>query len=268
MKGKLIIPVLLLSFVLGGCAAKQKMVQELVVNPTQRVRICGGKCLEEVVMAPANQEMLKDYHTKMNFDDPYDVIPRLREREYVVPHNVLQIYAHIVDNVLFDVSDIKGGNLSRNFLAYGDRKDHFEKKLKEAGYQKEEINEYINLFSEAGIRVYSDEAIKDKEYYPTAISHERMHEEIGRLNKAEKNIIQKAADDLVYRRHGISWWLSEKFVKGGSGFFMMAAHKNWEEFYTHMADGRWEDFVEETLKEEYPQAYEVYLGVKERSRFK
>jgi len=43
---------------------------------------------------------------------------------------------------------------------------------------------------------------------------------------------------------------------------------NWEEFYTHLAQGEFEGEVEETLKTEYPKAYRIFDQIREKTKLK
>lgn len=64
--------------------------------------------------------------------------------------------------------------------------------------------------------------------------------------------------------------VKEKEYKGkiSFGFYATAAHLNWEEFYTYLAQGEFDDSVEQLLKTDYFQVYKIFNEIKESCKLK
>ena len=216
----------------------------------------------------------------------------IAEGEYVVPQDVMISYGEVVDPGMIGVP--AGGYFKKDFLAIDDRRDDFQKKLERLGYSQEQAELYANSF-ESGNIVFN-EAELSKEQFQSILKHERMHREIYNLPVDKKQVLDEARDAIIkdYRDKEQRWsakqdsafllikegkLTQEEYLelskaeiikenpilldKDGGTSGLMPVLRNSEEFYTYLAMEKFQPKVIDFLIKNYPEAYTIYLNLKE-----
>jgi hypothetical protein len=123
----------------------------------------------------------------------------LNNQEKVIPQKVLEIYASTIDTVVRNEDrQVLGGFIDYNFLDTDQEKKEFLEGLKKAGFTEEEIQKYYAFFTadeKPGI-IFGEQALKENDF-KDLLAHERMHQAISRLSKADQDSLKQAADSLA-----------------------------------------------------------------------
>ncbi len=181
---------------------------------------------------------------------------KLAGYEFVVPSIVMECYQHCVDS---SAAVPLATYINENFLKGKEKK--FRKKL-EQFCTDEEIEHYIKLFSTKGLIIYKKSLLKRQDF-EKIIKHERMHREVDRLSQKDKQKIIKAWMGLKDRKKKDGTDLLEDKPEYRP-FAKFAVWINWEEFFPHLISGSFYDDVLDTLKQDYPEAYQLYEKLKNK----
>jgi len=170
---------------------------------------------------------------------------KLQKGEYLVPNKVFDIYETAACNNKNNKSQhVAGKYISKTIPSRAKKK--FCSKMAKEGYSQEDTASFYDMFATTGGIV-----IRNSDYTPTVLMHERMHREIEKLSQKEKKEIQKA-----YNHFDTLYYDLDSLVK---------ADLNWKEFFPYLADGTIKDNIEKKLKKKYPKAYEIFSRVKENA---
>ena len=221
-----------------------------------------------------------------NLEDPNNFKEHLKDGEYIVDNEIYKEYSKIIDNR--DLPEWAHNPIASyhkyNFLDTPKEKQEFRSKLEVKGLEREEIQFYMLLFSSRDIIIISEKTFQDTEHFPKILAHERMHQELYDLEKEDRGMFLKmkaVAEEITSRKRPFDLagkeiqmpfiqenyrQISERSPGYTAGMFNIAIEDNWQEFYTYMAQGYLEQFVEDTLKEEYPEVHEKFTELKEKCK--
>jgi len=203
-------------------------------------------------------------------EDPNGYLKYLEEREFIIKNAIFDSYARTVDKRPEWMGDPVGGYASENFLDKKEEVEEFRQRLVKVGLTTEEIKFYESLFTSSDIIIFRESILKDKSFLQV-LPHERFHKAMKRLSIEDYKIMRQASLDIIEKRDKDNRRLvSEKYYEGKNtvGFYVAAASMNWEEFYTHLAQGVFDDSAEQFLKADYPEAYEIFNRIREDCRLK
>ncbi len=216
------------------------------------------------VIPRASEEDLLEYR-KTELANAPQAVSCLKEGEYFVPDTVLNIYARMVDSrpTTFWGGGPAGGIIDYNRLQ--EQEKEFFSKLEEKGYSKKESQIFYTILTTPGNIFFKQSESKEADF-PEMVLHERVHREFEKLNPKDQKKVHQAWKTLRVRAppSGLGIYLDDKLKY--MGFVTMAVDLNWQEFFPYLAQGALEDYVEETLKQEFPEAYGLFLEVKERAK--
>jgi hypothetical protein len=216
------------------------------------------------IIPRASEEDLLQYR-KMELANAPQAVSCLKEGEYLIPDAVLDIYARIVDPrpTTFWSGGPVAGTIDYNRLQ--GQESEFLLKLGEKGYSKKESQVFYTILSTPG-NIFFKQSESREESFPETVLHERVHKEFNRLNPLEQVKVRQAYEELRKRAppDGLGLYIDDKLKY--HGFVTMAVDLNWKEFFPYLAQGALEDYVEEALKQEFPEAYDLFLGVKEKAK--
>ncbi|MBU0612591.1 twin-arginine translocation signal domain-containing protein [Patescibacteria group bacterium] len=220
----------------------------------------------------------------------------LIEGEHEAPREVFRCLAEVIspDNIL----EPSGGYFNRDYIDTKDEEKEFKKRMKKLGYNDVETQRYRELFS--GGSIVFNEKILGEDGFENVLAHERMHKELDNLPEDKKRVLNEARDFILndYRTretelnnitdpylmevrdkgeepdYRVFGKMKDEFLKKnspillnedgdmGSGAALMAITRNPREFYTYLMMGELSPRVEEFLKSDFPDAYEIYIGLK------
>ncbi len=145
------------------------------------------------------------------------------------------------------------------------REKGFLSKLEEKGYFPKESQIFYTILSTPK-NIFFKPSESEEADFPEAVLHERVYREISRLNYEDQVKIHLAWEKLKKRTPpaGYDLFLDDK--PKYAGFVAMAVDLNWKEFFPNLAQGTLEEHVEETLKQEFPEACDLFLEVKDRAK--
>lgn len=201
-------------------------------------------------------------------EDPNNYCELLENREFVIKNEIFDSYARTVDRRPDWLVNPIGGYVSENYLDTREEEE-FRERLANLGLPEDEINFYETLLTSTDVIILR-ESVLQTESFLNVLPHERIHREIKHLNANEYRTIRQAAQELMNRRNerGISFVRERRYsgeADAPAGFYNAAAHINWEEFYTYLAQGEFDNSVEQALRTEYPEAYEIFDRIKNAS---
>ncbi len=217
------------------------------------------------VIPRANEEDLLQYR-KMELANAPQAVSCLKEGEYLIPDVVLDVYARIIDPhpITFWGGGPIAGTIDHNYLQ--GQENEFLLKLGEKGYSKKESQVFYTILSMPG-NIFFKQSESKAGSFRRNLFHERVHREVRTLTLKEQEKIYNAHKQL--KKHVPPQDPEGPFFEdkaGYAGFATMAVDLNWKEFFPYLAQGALEDYVEEALKTEFPEAYDLFLGVKERAK--
>jgi hypothetical protein len=207
---------------------------------------------------------------RSSVSDPHDYLKYLREDEYIIPNEVFNAFVKTVEEK--PIAPV-GGHLSRNYLDTEEKEKEFIERLQNLNLSNEEISIYQTLFTKPDNIIFKATVLEDG-YFEKALPHERFHKELKRLPKKAYGYMRKVARDILSIKredpvdHGPVTWVREKGDKTCLGHRVMSAKINWEEFYPYLAQGEFKDEVEEKLKTDYPIAYRLFDGIREKTKLR
>lgn len=217
------------------------------------------------VIPRASEEDLLQYR-KIELANAPQAVSCLNEGEYLIPDEVLDVYARMVDKretTFWGGGGPVAGTINHNHLQ--GQEDELAEKLTERGYSPKEVQMFYTILSTPG-NIFFKQSESREESFPEAVLHERVHKESNRLKPEDQMKVYQAWEGL--RKHappdGYGLYIDDKLKY--RGFVTMAVDLNWREFFPYLAQGALEDYVEEALKQEFPEAYGLFLGVKERAK--
>lgn len=218
-----------------------------------------------------NEEINKGLeYFAQKLEDPNGYLDYLEDREFVIKNEIFDSYARTIDKRPEWLNNPVGGYMSENYLDTKEEQEEFKKRLSELGLSQNEIEFYESFFTSSDLIIFKESILKDK-FFLKALPHERFHKMIKHANNEEYKIMEQAAEEIIRRTDkNNNLFVNEKYYEGkfSSGFYVMAANMNWEEFYTYLAQGEFEDKVEETLKKDYPEVYVLFNKIKESCKLK
>lgn len=196
--------------------------------------------------------------------DPYGIIPLLEEGEYIIPDAILDRCAKLVGKE--KTSEINASFINVNYFDTEAKLAKFKKVLREElGLKRRAANRYINALTTVGNIIIRESGLKKYSIIDT-LPHERMHREINKLSFEDKNKLAKVARKLLRRSTDEGALVRKKDPQAGSGMtYKWEAIKNWEELYTYLAGGVFDEQAEEVLKEEFPEEYAIYKNIKQKT---
>ncbi len=205
---------------------------------------------------------------KKELKDPYGYLKYLRDREFVIQNEIFDAFAKTVDKKPWWLSSPTAGYLAENYLDTKEEQEEFRTRLQKLGLPQNEIAFYESLFKSTDILIFRESALQEKEFFPIAVAHERFHQAIKKLSSEEYELMKKTAQEIIYLKEGSVPFVREKYhgEKAVVGFYIAAASMNWEEFYTYLAQGEFDERVEDMLKN-YPKAYAIFSRIKEACKF-
>ncbi|MBS3140928.1 hypothetical protein J4405_02175 [Candidatus Woesearchaeota archaeon] len=191
---------------------------------------------------------------------------RMQANEFLVHQNVLDAYFNTLMKEKSLYHGAKGGYLKINYLSFWKRIT-FRRELVRLGYSQEDINKYLNLFTQEQIIVLSESLLENESEFNNILSHERIHLLMDKLSKTDLDELKRAYDDLINRKTQFGTW----FIEDGpdravtSDEYHLIVQMNWNEFYPYLAGNKFKSRVERALREEYPRANQIFQDMKTRS---
>ncbi len=213
------------------------------------------------------RQRLESFYRKI--EDPNGYLNYLEECEFVVKNEIFDSYARTVDKRPEWLVSPAGGYMSRNYLDKKEEAEEFRERLAKLGLQQDEIKFYELLFSSSDLIILR-ESVLEEDFFLTVLPHERFHKAMKRLSNDEYRMMMQAAQDIMDRADGQKHFVKERYYKGKNsvGFYIAAASMNWEEFYTYLAQGEFDDSVEQALKTDFPEQYRIFSEIRESCRLK
>jgi hypothetical protein len=160
--------------------------------------------------------------------------------------------------------------MSENYLDKKEEVEEFRERLAKLGLSQDEIEFYESLFTSTDLIIFRESILKE-DFFLKALPHERFHKTIKRVSNDEYKMMRQAAQEIMDRRDEQDLhFVKERYYKGKTsfGFYVAAASMNWEEFYTYLAQGEFDDSVEQALKTNYPEQYEIFNKIRESCKLK
>ena len=207
---------------------------------------------------------LRKFNTEIN--DPHDFLKYLEAREFIIADEVFTAYANPIDKRPKWLGEPLGGYSPRNYLNTEEEKKELETRLNDMEMSKPEIDFYLSLFQSIDIILLRESTLQN-ESFPTLLEHERMHKNIVHNTLEDYKKLKKAAQEIMSRRDKDGIPLVTERVSRDN-FRVVAAQMNWTEFYTYMAGNEFGLEAEEMLKNDYPEAHQLYITMKEKSKIK
>jgi len=232
--------------------------------------------LEKVshVQGLLKKELEKKYSAAVNL---------LRLGEYIIPKNIFNAYVAVVDDRPGVAASRAGAFLFLNYLNTPERKAKFLSALHNLGANSDEIQAYFTIFTQAGVIVFSTVCLENNSLL-TDLPHERMHREMSKLSSADRSYLKNVVKQLLRKTYSLKE-AKEKGIIGAQdktyysqefpavnemplnpipGAITSKVHLSWEEFYTYLAGGLFTPSTTEALRLEYPQAYRIWLNIKQK----
>lgn len=205
-------------------------------------------------------------------EDPRGYLKLLVPREYVLQDEIFEAYARTVEKRKAFAGASVGGYMSKNYLDRNEEKIEFRNRLAELELSSEEIGFYEQLFTSTDVIIFR-EALLKKNFFLKALPHERMHKKLKYLKDEERAVMEEAAKEIALRRDDndeptLKENESRLLMENALGFCVSAAMTNWEEFYTYLAQGEFDEAAEEELKNSYPQAYKIFIRIRSECELK
>ncbi len=175
----------------------------------------------------------------------------LRQGEYIVSDAVMQTFQQMLDTMHVEVP--KGLHVNRDFL--GERKSEFESRLMAIGYAPEHVGWFSTIFTTPGTIILSESGARAPDA-DAILVHERFHGATMRLSSSEQRTLRQAAESIIQEMENNPQFGREKNNPYG-GFYYIAAHRNWEEFYAYRIIDAWTPNAETMLKQRFPQAHRI-----------
>lgn len=203
-------------------------------------------------------------------EDPNEYLRYLEDREFVIKNEIFDSYARTIDKRPEWLTNPVGGYMSENYLDKKVEVEEFRERLAKLRLSQDEIKFYESLFSSADLIIFRESILKE-DFFLKALPHERFHKTIKQVSNEEYKMMRQAAQEIMDRKdEQDSHFVKERYYKGKTsfGFYVAAASMNWEEFYTYLAQGEFDDSVEQTLKTDYPEVYEIFNKIKESCKLK
>ncbi len=215
------------------------------------------------IIPRAGEEDLLEYR-KTELANAPQAVSCLKEGEYIIPDGVLDVYARMVDKreTTFWSGGPAAGTIDYNRLR-GQEAEFFSK-VEEKGYSKKESQIFYTILSTPD-NIFFKQSKSGKADFPEAVLHERVHKEFGWLKSEDQMKVYQVLEKLEKRTPptGHNLFLDDK--PKYRGFVRMHVNSNWQEFFPYLAQGALEDYVEVALKTEFPEVYDLFLEVKEKS---
>lgn len=211
---------------------------------------------------------LESFYRKL--EDPNGHLKYLEDREFIIKNEIFDAYAQTVDKRPKWLGSPIGGYMSQSYLDRKEEVEEFREKLAELGLSRNEAEFYESLFASSDIIIFRESILK-KRLFLKALPHERFHKAIAWLNDGEYRIMTEAAQEIMKSKDDRGVCLvAERYYenKVSFGFYTAAASMDWEEFYTYLAQGEFDDSVERALKDGYPKAYGIFSRIKEARKLK
>lgn len=203
-------------------------------------------------------------------EDPNEYLKYLEDREFVIKNEIFDSYARTVDKRPEWLSSPVGGYISENYLDKKEEQEEFRERLVRLRLSQDETKFYESLFTSSDIIIFRESILKE-EFFLKALSHERFHKAMKHLSNDEYKLMKQAAREIMNRRDEKDMhFVREKYYKGKTsfGFYTAAASMNWEEFYTYLAQGEFDDSVEQALKTDYPEVHALFDRIRESCKLK
>lgn len=201
---------------------------------------------------------LKHFYGEL--DDPNGYLKYLTDREFVIKNEIFDAYLKTAGEQHPWLNDYCAGlYLDRNSLNTIEKIVKFRKKLIELGLSHDEIIFYESLFRSSDVIILRESTLKE-DYFLKMLSHERFHRMLRQLSGEEYEIMEQAAKGMMRKNSELGIrFVSDEAV---SQLYENAISLQWEDFYTYLAAGELENSVLGLLKSDYPEAYEIFNGIK------
>jgi len=198
-------------------------------------------------------------------EDPNNYLRYLKDREFVVKNEIFDAYINSI-YVGSRLGNVEGTYMSKNYLDKKEEIKEFRERLTKLGLLEDEISFYESLFTSSDIIILPESILKTKKFLKI-LPHERFHKKIQCLSNGEYKMMKQAAQEIMGREDEEEnmRFVRERYYEGKEwgGGSVTAAVMNWEEFYTRLAQGEFEDFVEQAFEDDYPEEYKIFLEIKE-----
>jgi hypothetical protein len=211
---------------------------------------------------------LNEYYSRIQQESNphgYFQFLRVKDKECIVPDNIFMAYAHVMHKEEIKWYVPVGTFINYNHLQDQEKLHDFRERLTFLSILSEKRQFYERLFSTTGTIIFRESLLAEKKF-EVALPHERVHKLLWLLPQKQYNRMQWAANGILAKK-----------MKDGSGFvlqkedpnskkYIEEAVRSWEEFYTYLAEGEFDDRVEEELKK-YRDVYQIFLIIKKQSKF-
>jgi hypothetical protein len=144
----------------------------------------------------------------------------------------------------------------------------FRNSLMEKGYSESDVEKYLDILGTKGNIVISEEIFFTILSLEKVLMHERTHRIYHELSFEEKMDICSAYIDLTSRKVYIGN-NEEPLVKesiNAKGAITNDVRLNFNEFFPHLVSGVLDKRIEYVILKEYPNAYKIYLNIREASK--
>jgi len=203
-------------------------------------------------------------------EDPNGYLKYLEDREFVIKNEIFDSYSNTVDKRFNGAATPVGGYIARNYLDTTEEQEELRQRLDQLGISKNDISFYEKLFISSDVIILRESILKKNDFLET-LSHERLHKKLQYLKIDDYKIMAKASRDLMRRQdeNGDNL-IKEKYSESKTffGLYIFAAAMNWEEFYTYLAQGEFDDSAEQILKDNYLAAYKIFNEIRESCKIK
>lgn len=209
-------------------------------------------------------------HFYRELEDPNEYLKYLEDREFVIKNEIFDSYVRTVDKRPEWLTNPGGGYMSENYLDTKKEEQEFGERLAKLGLSQAEIKFYESLFTSTDLIIFRESLLKENFFFES-LSHERFHRTIKQVSNEEYKMLRQAAQEIMDRRDGgNTHFVKERYYEGKTsvGFYVAAASMNWEEFYTYLAQGEFDDSIEQALRGDYPEVYEIFNKIKESCKVK
>lgn len=217
-----------------------------------------------------NEEILRglEKFQQRELKDPYGYLEYLRDREFIIQNEIFDAFAKTVDKKPWWLGSPLGGYLAENYLDTIEEQKEFRSRLQKLGLSQDAVEFYESFFKSTDIIIFRESTLQEKEFFPKVVAHERFHQAIKKLTSEEYKLIKNVAQEIMKSKDEDVFFVREKYHKKSTvvGFYIAAASVNWEELYTYLAQGEFDERVEDVLRT-YPKAYAIFSRIKESCRF-
>ena len=202
---------------------------------------------------------LSDFYKELQ--DPHEIMNLTHEDEYIIDDRIFSAYAHTTDKGLPEDFSPAGGYIAENWIDTIEEQKEFQERLRKMGLSEKEIAFYESFFASSDMIVFSDKILAHKEFAEKALPHERIHKKLAHIPEKMRLKMMQAAQDIMQRTTDTGEQIFKARHPNPDSRPVEESQRYWEEFYTFLAQGEFDEAVEDALKNDYLEVYKLYKEI-------